>query len=266
MEAILDFAPSPSTRTVQSSQHYSALIYRILIAHQHPLIRCGLRAALSESRSSLDLTEASVLEDVLVLMRCFRPHLILLDIQFRLEATWLDCQYFKETLARSFLLAFSLHDHDADLWRAWKLGALGLVLQEGSLPDLLDAVERAARGETLWTATQLQRIWTWRKEVEQRLMSLTDRERQVLRLLGKSCTNTDICDQLGITSKTVESHIRQLFTKLDCSCRLQVISWVHERGVLEVLGDVPLMTDGKDKGFRAAPDDLRRKLIYSGNG
>ena len=92
----------------------------------------------------------------------------------------------------------------------------------------LAAVRAVARGEQWWTAEQIARLWCWREEVREPWESLTEREREVLRLLAEGLDNAAIGEALCVTVRTVECHVTSILSKLDVASRLAAVVWVHQ--------------------------------------
>jgi len=108
----------------------------------------------------------------------------------------------------------------------------------------VDAVRRAARGEVLITGGQWARAFQWQQTVGARWKRLTERERQVLRLMAQGLDNNSIAKTLCITLKTVECHVTRILDKLGVHSRQEALVWAHTH-----LADLLLSSDGSGKSL-----------------
>jgi DNA-binding NarL/FixJ family response regulator len=112
------------------------------------------------------------------------------------------------------------------LGRAYAAGAAGVVLETATAAELLQIVRHVARGERVFSRTQLQWIDAWLVDVEARLEQLTVAEREVLRLLAARRRNAEIACQLFVSLKTVETHVNHIFGKLGVDSRRELWEWL----------------------------------------
>ena len=210
-------------------------IIRVLIADDHPVMRKGLRAVLEET---LDIEVVGEAKDGVETRRMvveFRPNILLLDLVMP------DLRPFEvEKLVRAnhqetITLILTAHDRDYYLAEAVETGAAGFLTKDESPQKLVEAIRRAACGEVLITGEQLARAYSWRREVGERWESLTEREREVLRLLVKGQSNAAISEELCITVGTVECHVTSILSKLNVTSRQEAIVWVKDHHLLDDL-------------------------------
>jgi DNA-binding NarL/FixJ family response regulator len=130
-------------------------------------------------------------------------------------------------------LILTAHDRDAFLAEMEEAGAVGFLTKDEELPNIVAAVRRAAHGEVLYTQEQWERIRRWREEVGGRWESLTEREREVLRLVAEGETNREIAKTLRITKKTVEKHVSNVLDKLEMGSRTEAAVWAVKNELVE---------------------------------
>ena len=158
----------------------------------------------------------------------------------RLDVALLDCQLpgregaevaaaLRERGLPTHVLAFSAYPEGYYLYQMWKAGAAGYLLQTESLETVVAAVQAVAQGQQWWTAEQIARVLRWREEVQVPWESLTEREREVLRLLAEGLDNATIAEALCVTIKTVAYHVANILSKLGVASRLEAVVWVHNR-------------------------------------
>ena len=112
------------------------------------------------------------------------------------------------------------------------------MVKEEAPETVVEAVRRAAQGEVLFSGQQRARVRRWREEVGERWESLTDREREVLRLLAEGLDNAAIAGMLCVTTKTVEYHVANVLSKLGVASRLEAAVWVRDH-LPDDLGEFP---------------------------
>ena len=106
-------------------------------------------------------------------------------------------------------------------------GVAGFLAKSEPDERLIAAIRRAAGGEILFDEAQRARVRCWRKEIGEKWESLTERERQVLKLLTQGLNNKGIAEKLCVTSKTVAYHISNILGKLGVASRQEAIAWAH---------------------------------------
>lgn len=95
--------------------------------------------------------------------------------------------------------------------------------------QLITAVRRAAYGEFLFDKEQLQRARRWREDVCKKWDSLSSRESEVLQLLTEGAKNKGIAESLGVTVKTIDKHLENIYRKLGVTSRAEAIHWWVEK-------------------------------------
>jgi len=113
-------------------------------------------------------------------------------------------------------------------------GAAGYLDKNVGAEKLVDSIRRAASGESLFDEQQKKRARQWHEGIEKKWNSLSEREKQVLRLLAEGASNKDIASKLRISLKTVDKHLEKIYQKLGVSSRAQAVAWGIEHG-----GDFP---------------------------
>ncbi|MBC7227315.1 MAG: response regulator transcription factor [Thermoflexales bacterium] len=130
--------------------------------------------------------------------------------------------------AHTTLLVLTAHDRDCFLAQAVEAGVASFLTKAESAARIVDAVRRAAHGETLIVEGQRARAMRWRQEVGERWASLTEREREVLYLLAEGKDNQAIAQASGVTTKTVAYHVANILSKLGVCLPLEAAAWVRK--------------------------------------
>jgi DNA-binding NarL/FixJ family response regulator len=162
-----------------------------------------------------------------------RPDILLFDLAIPGLLPFEIGQWVCTNHPETATLVLTGHDRDCYLAKMVEAGVAGLLTRDETPEGLVEAIRRAARGEILVTREQLARANHWRREVGERLGSLTERERQVLRLLARGQSNQQIAEALTITQRTAETHVGNLLNKLSVASRAEAITWAWQHGAVE---------------------------------
>ena len=135
------------------------------------------------------------------------------------------------------VLVLTSIDHDEYLHEALRLGAAGLVLKESEPARLLAAITAVACGEMQFSPSVMRRLVAAYLRADPAgapavLSGLTDREREVLRLVGTGMTNAAISVRLSVTEGTVKTHLNRVMTKLRLTSRAQAVVMAYESGLV----------------------------------
>ncbi len=164
----------------------------VVLADDHPPTRRGVRAALEEAPDIEVAGEAKDGVEAKELVAELRPDVLLLDLVM-LGPRPVDIErWVRDNYPETETLILTAHDRDAFLAEMEEAGAAGFLTKDEDTPALVQAIRRAARGETLYTQEQLDRARRWRQEVGARWESLTRREREVLRLVVEGLIGTNL--------------------------------------------------------------------------
>jgi DNA-binding NarL/FixJ family response regulator len=213
---------------------------RVLLVDDHAVVRAGLRM-LIESQPGLSVVgEAAKRADALAIAAREHPNIILLDLDLGGDSglDLLPDLLTTATQSRVILLT-GMRDPQAH-HRAVLLGAMGVVLKEQAAEVVVKAIEKVHAGE-VWldrsmTARVLAEMSRTRtaKETDPeaiKIASLTEREREVIPLIGEGLKNKQIGDRLCISEATVRHHLTSIFSKLGVSDRLELVIYVYRYGL-----------------------------------
>ncbi|MFI1992277.1 response regulator [Actinoplanes sp. NPDC020271] len=212
---------------------------RVLIADDQPLMRHSLAVLVDGDPALATVAQAATGTEAVGLARQFTPDVILMDIRMPggdgIEATREITA--DPRLAASRVLVLSMYELDEYVYGALRAGASGFLLKDAHPADLLDAVHRTHAGESLFAPAILTRLvdhYVSRPSATRisDLRVLTDRESQVLLLIARGLSNQEIVDTLGISVKTVKSHVGNLLAKLRARDRAQLVIAAYENGLV----------------------------------
>jgi DNA-binding NarL/FixJ family response regulator len=210
----------------------------VLIVDDQRLVRTGFRVILASEPDIEVVGEAADGVEALQLVRSSAPDVVLMDIRMPhldgLEAT-------RQVLAqsRSRVVILTTFDSDDYVYEALRAGASGFLLKDAPADQLLAAIRCAAAGDALIDPSVTRRLITrFARSLRPtdtspaQLRQLTERELQVLRLIARGLSNTEIAADLVIEESTVKSHIGRILTKLNLRDRVQAVVLAYETGLV----------------------------------
>ncbi|OOL33123.1 MULTISPECIES: response regulator transcription factor [Mycobacteriales] len=209
---------------------------RVLLVDDQELIRTGLRRIL-RVRDGFDIVgECADGSEVLAGIAEHRPDIVVMDLRMRnidgITATTM-VQSLREPPP---VLVLTTFDDDVLLSRVLRAGAAGFILKDSPAEALIWAVRAVVRdGAFLDPAVTERVLQGFRRAGREQVPvapELTDRESDVLRLIARGQTNTEIASTLGISSVTVKSHVNHIFTKLDLRDRAAAIVYAFDHGLV----------------------------------
>jgi two-component system, NarL family, nitrate/nitrite response regulator NarL len=216
---------------------------KVLVIDDHAMFRTGLRLAI-ESRPGIKVVaEAANSAEALVAATREAPDIILLDLDLGEESGF---DLLPELIANGHvgrvILLTGLRDPEAHR-RAVRLGAVGLVLKEHAMETVLKAIEKVYAGEAWLDRTMIATILSERARPEAangrsaeaaKIATLTERERQVISLIGEGLKNREIAERMYISEATVRHHLTSIFNKLGVADRLELVIYAYQHHLAEL--------------------------------
>ena len=209
----------------------------VLIADDQALVRAGFRVLVNTAPDLQVVGEAGTGQEAVEVARRERPDVVLMDIRMPkmdgIEAT----RQITTQAPGPRIMILTTFDVDEYVFAALRAGASGFLLKDTPPDDLLAAVRIIASGEGLLAPTVTRRLI---EEFARRpgpsaprsLDGVTDREREVLALIGTGLSNTEIAERLQLTVATVKSHVGRLLMKLQARDRAQLVIAAYETGLV----------------------------------
>jgi DNA-binding NarL/FixJ family response regulator len=200
----------------------------VFLVDDHEVVRQGLRTLLEESGLTV-VGEASTAAEAVPRIVATQPKVAVLDVQLP-DGTGIDvCREIRSRLPETSCLMLTSFDDDEALFAAIMAGASGYLLKQIRGLQLVEAVQRVSRGESLLdpkvTTRVLERLRSGPKQ-DPRLASLTDQERRILDLIAEGLTNRQIGTRLGLAEKTVKNYVSSLLAKIGMRSRTQAALYV----------------------------------------
>lgn len=213
---------------------------RVALADDQLLVRAGFRALLDAEDDLEVVGEASTGEELLALVRDRPVDVVLMDIRMPGgDGLWATEQIAADAaLAGVHVVIVTTFELDEYVARAVRAGAAGFLVKDTEPVDLLRAVRVVAAGEALLspgvTKRLLERMATGLRDApdEAALAALTEREREVLRLVGQGLTNDEIAGRLVLSPLTAKTHVSRIMQKLHARDRVHLVVVAYESGLV----------------------------------
>lgn len=213
---------------------------RVFLVDDHHLFRAGVRAELGDAVEVVG--EADEVDAAIELITERLPEVVLLDVHLPQGGGQAVIEAVRGAHPEVRFLALSVSDAPEDVIAVIRAGARGYVTKAISGPELVDAVQRVADGDAVFSPRLAGFVLDafagmpgdtpTSPSVDPELDQLSSREREVLRLIARGYTYKEVARQLSIAVKTVESHVSAVLRKLQLSTRHQLTYWAAERRLL----------------------------------
>ncbi|MGN9910593.1 response regulator transcription factor [Phytohabitans sp. LJ34] len=216
---------------------------RVLLADDQVLVRTGFTMLLDVEDDITVVGEAADGREAVDLARAHRPDVVLMDIRMpKLDGIQATAQIAATPgLERVHVLILTTYDTDEYVFEALEAGASGFLLKDAGPAELLHAIRVVADGEALLAPRITRRLIgqftaarSARSAAEHRLAVLTQREREVLALVGRGLSNEEIATELTLSPATARTHVSRAMVKLGARDRAQLVVIAYETGLVRV--------------------------------
>ncbi|MET9438333.1 response regulator transcription factor [Streptomyces sp. NPDC006551] len=214
---------------------------RVVLTDDQPLVRAALRMVIAEAPGLDVVGEAGNGAEAVALAQSLRPEVMVMDLRMPgmdgIEAT----RRIMEDPGPTRVLVLTTFDDDEYVYGALRAGSSGFLVKDMGLDDILAAIRVVAAGDALIAPSVTRRLI---KDFAGRpapgaprqgdLAAITEREREVLTLIGSGLSNTEIAERLVISVATAKTYVTRLLSKLDARDRVQLVIIAYETGLVAV--------------------------------
>jgi DNA-binding NarL/FixJ family response regulator len=210
----------------------------VVLADDQPLVRAGLRVLIADTLDLDVVGEAGTGAQAVQMARDLRPDVVVMDIRMPgmdgIEAT----RMITAEHATARVVVLTTFDDDDYVFAALRAGASGFLVKDMALDDILAAIRVVAAGDALIAPGVTRRLiaqFASRPEPpppRRQIDGITERERQVLTLVGRGLSNAEIAASLFISAATAKAHVARLLAKLGARDRVQLVIAAYQAGLV----------------------------------
>jgi DNA-binding NarL/FixJ family response regulator len=211
----------------------------VVVVDDHAMFRTGVKAELSAHPGRVEvLGEAADVDEAVDAVGRLRPEVVLLDVHLPGGGGAEVMRRVAVRVPETRFLALSVSDAAEDVIGTIRAGARGYVTKTITGPELVDAIDRVADGDAVFSPRLAGFVLDAFAgsievaQVDEDLDRLTEREREVMRLIARGYAYKEVAGELFISIKTVETHVSSVLRKLQLSSRHELTRWANDRRLL----------------------------------
>ena len=200
----------------------------LAIVDDHAIFRMGLKYALTLAKDILLVAEGEGADDAVRIAREIKPDVMLLDVRMPGEGGVAALRRLREGNESQRVIMLTTSDTEEDIFQTVKAGAMGYILKGAKPESLIGAIRRVAADEMAFP----KEVWDV-YQMRAGMRSVSPREKEVLELIAKGCSNQEIATMLGISPNSIKIHLKHIFEKLDVVDRAEAVATAMRRGVIQ---------------------------------
>ncbi len=210
---------------------------KVLVVDDHDVVREGIRMVLASDPELEVVGTASSGEEAVECVRTLHPKVVLMDIGMPGISGFEATRRIRESDPDVEVVALTVHDSAAYVFQMLRAGATGYVVKRAAAEDVIQAVKRASHGEAVLHPAVAKLVisdYLMRVESGEEVSfdTLSDREREILKLIAEGKTNREIAEMLFLSIKTVQTHRANLMHKLGMHDRTELVKYAIRKGII----------------------------------
>jgi DNA-binding NarL/FixJ family response regulator len=211
---------------------------RVLLADDQPLIRTALQMVIADTPDIDVAGEAGTGAEAVELAASLRPDVLVMDIRMPGMDGIAATRQITAGPGTAHVVVLTTFDDDEYVYAALRAGASGFLVKDMALEEILAAIRTVAAGDALLAPAVTRRLiqeFARRPEpgpARRTIEGITGREREVLTLVGRGLSNTEIAADLTLSIATVKTYLTRLLTKLDARDRVQLVIIAYDAGLV----------------------------------
>lgn len=207
---------------------------QVIIADDHPIVRQGLEVVINAQSDMALVGQATNGEEAVHLAHELQPDVIIMDLQMPVKDGLAAIKEIDRSDVSASILVLTSFPEDDNVFAAIKAGAAGFLLKDSPPDQLLGAIRTVHRGESVLHPTVARKLIQEIKqpaELPPAEKPLTPRELEVLQFVAHGMSNREIAEELGVSVRTVTTHVRNILDKLHLANRTQAALYAIEKGI-----------------------------------
>lgn len=210
-----------------------AEITRVMIVDDHEVVREGLRSLLRRRPELAIVGEADSVASAIEEARKTEPDVVIMDVRLPDGSGIEACREIRAERPDTKVLILTSYADEEAVFASIMAGAIGYLLKQTSTNTLIEAIERAMRGESLLdpavTQRVLERVRTGKKDEDDDLALLSEQERKILDLIAEGMTNKEIAKEIFLSDKTVKNYVSSILSKLNLRRRSEAAAFIARK-------------------------------------
>ena len=202
---------------------------RVLCVDDHPLVRKGLAAIITNEAGMELVAEAENGREAVELFRQHQPNVTLMDLRMPVLDGIAAVKLIRSEFPDARIIAVTSFDGDQDVFRALEAGVCGYLLKEAAHAEIVNAIRVVHSGGKLMSQEAAQRMAEYFPQA-----ALTAREVEVLGLVARGLANKEIAGRLGTAEGTIKMHVQNILAKLEASDRTHAVTIGLKRGIIHL--------------------------------
>ena len=206
---------------------------RVMIVDDHEVVREGLRSLLRRRPELAVVGEADSVASAIEEARRTEPDVVIMDVRLPDGSGVEACREIRAERPDTKVLMLTSYAEEEAVFASIMAGAIGYLLKQTSTKTLIEAIERAMRGESLLdpavTQRVLERVRSGKPDEDEDLALLSEQERKILDLIAEGKTNKEIAKEIFLSDKTVKNYVSSILSKLNLRRRSEAAAFIARK-------------------------------------